>query len=311
MPLLRDYKVKLIVFVFAIFIWFFVVTENEYEYDIEIPLAPVNLPAGKVILNDLPKTVKVKIKGNGKDLIALSLSGGARLELDLSGVEDSRVFHLDPKYVMLSRPIGSVTSTEIVMPDTVRVVLDAFTSRRVPVRPRIVLTPAPGYTVVGDFQVKPDSVDVSGAQSLVEQIEAVETEARTFSDLTFDLRQVLPLAPLRSDKLACSVQQVEVFADVQKLLEMTVNNVPVQVRNAPRGVRVTVIPSTLSLVLRGGGDLLTQLSRDQIVAYVDYNRVRNLPGQAFPAVIELPPDIEYGDVRPRTFKLVLQKPGKR
>ena len=60
-------------------------------------------------------------------------------------------------------------------------------------------------------------------------------------------------------------------------------------------------------MLEGGGELLTQLSRDQIVAYIDYNRVRNLPGNEFPAVIERPPGISYRDVRPRTFKLVFER----
>ena len=307
MPLVKDYKAKLVVFIFAIFIWFFVVTENEYETNLEVPITPVNIPAGRVILNDLPAMAKVRIKGNGKDLIALTLSGGARLELDLSDVKHTRTFKLEPKHVMLSRPIATVSSKEIIMPDSVVVVLDDLVRKRVPVHANVKLTPAPGYTVVGDFKITPDSVAISGPSSLVAQINEVYTVEKEFTDVRFDLQEIFPLAPLPYNKVTCATKEVEVYLNIQKLLEMTVSNIPVEVRNVPRNLKVTVIPSTLSLVLEGGGELLTQLSRDQIVAYIDYNRVRNLPGNEFPAVIERPPGISYRDVRPRTFKLVFER----
>ena len=62
----------------------------------------------------------------------------------------------------------------------------------------------------------------------------------------------------------------------------------------------------LSLVLEGGGDLLTQVSRDDIVAYLDFRRIRNNPGQEHPAVILTPPGVHYRDAKPKTFRLVFE-----
>lgn len=305
---LDNYKAKLVVFIFAIFIWFFVITENEYEHDIDLPITPVNIQPGKVILEDIPKSARVKIKGNGKDLIALTVSRGARIELDVSDVDDRKTFALDPKHVILSRPIGSITTKEVLSPDSVTIVLDDFVSKMVPVYPKIKPIIAPGYTKVGDFRIKPDSVRVSGPQRLIAKIDALETEDRELMELQFDLKKVFRLKPLPFAKVSVSVKEVEIYLNIQKLLERRLNGLPVEVRNAPRNMKVTVVPSTLSLVLEGGGDLLTQVSRDDIVAYIDYARIKNYPGNEVPAVIDKPQGISYRDVKPKKFRLVFEKP---
>ncbi len=305
--MLDNYKAKVVVFIFAIFIWFFVITENEYEHDIDVPIRLVNVSENMVPLHEIPENAKVKVRGNGKDLIALTVSQGARLELDLSDVGRSKTFDLRPKHVILSRPIGTIITKEVLAPDSLTVVLDEFTSKKVSVRPKIKTITAPGYTTVGEIEVTPDSIEIFGPKSLVTKINELYTKEEKFTDLRFDLKRIFPLAPLPSPKIKTGVQEVEVYVNVQKLLEKTVNSIPVEVRNAPKNVNITVIPSTLSLVLEGGGDLLSELSSDDIVAYIDYNRVKYQSGNEFPAVIERPQGISYRDVRPKTFKLIFER----
>ncbi len=306
-----NYKIKLIAFIFAVFIWFFVVTENEYEEVIEIPVATVNLPANKVILNDLPPAVKIRVKGTGKDLIALGLGRNARVELDLSGVERSKKFAVEPRNVFLSRPSGAIFTEEVIMPDSILVVLDEFFSRRLPVVSRVVLSPAPGYTAVGEILLSPDSVVVSGPRSVVAQVQEVFTVEQSFGQLQADLKAIVELAPLPSARLTSSSARTDVYLNIQQLVELTVTDVPVRVRNVPRGLRVFARPTTMSLVLEGGGDLLTKISREDVVAYIDYQRVRSSPGKEYPARIIPPPGgVSYRDVQPRKFKLVLERQGK-
>jgi len=302
----KNYKVKIVALIFAIVIWFFVVTENEYEHVIEVPVAAINIPPGKVILNDLPKVVKVKIKGTGKDLIALMVRTGARLKLDLFDVEQSKIFHIEPRNVFLSRPIGAIQSNEIIMPDSIRVILDDFQRKQIPVSSNIKPKVAPGFTIVGDAQINPDSVLISGPQSLISKINSISTEEVKFENLTDNLKQNIRLVSQSSNKIVVSTNRVEISLDIQKLVEITLTGIPVDIRNAPPNVNVYPRPSTLSLVLEGGGDLLAQLNRNDIIAYLDYNRVKGSPGIEHPAVIEKPPGINYRDVQPKTFKLVFE-----
>ncbi len=304
--ILKNYKIKIVALIFAIVIWFFVVTENEYEDVIEVPVAVINTPPDKIILNDLPKVVKVKIKGTGKDLIALMVRTGARVNLDLFDVEQKKTFHIEPRNVFLSRPLGAIQSSEIIMPDSITVVLDKFQRKKVPVISQVKPKVAPGFTIVGDRQINPDSVLISGPQSLVSKVNSIATEAVEFENLTAKFKQTIPLVSQFSNKVTVSTNRAEITLDVQKLVEITLTGIPVNIRNTPKNVNVYPRPSTLSLVLEGGGELLAQLNRNDIIAYLDYNRVKGSPGIEHPAVIEKPPGINYRDSQPKTFKLVFE-----
>lgn len=302
----KDYKLKAVALVFAIFIWFFVVTESSYEYEVEMPIQATNVPDGKVILNKFPQTARVKIKGSGKGLIALGVGGDISVKLDLSDVEKSRTFVLGPKNVFISRPLG-IVADEVITPDSITIVLDEKLSKRVPVSTRIRPLTAPGYTIVGDIQLTPDSVAISGPRSRVAMLDRVYTQEQALTGLKTDVKKIILLAPMQSDKSEVSATQVELYIDVQKLLEITLNGVRVEVKNAPQNMTVHVIPSTLDLVLEGGGDLLSNVTRDDIVAYIDYQRVKNISGNEFPAAIETPKGVSYRDVKPKTFKLTFER----
>jgi len=306
LALFIDYKLKAVALVFAIFIWFFVVTENNYEYEIEMPVLATNVPDGKVVLNKFPHTARVKIKGSGKGLIALGVGGDISVKLDLSDVEKSRTFVLGPKNVFISRPLG-IVADEVITPDSITLVLDDKLTKRVPIHTKIRPLTSPGYTIVGEIQLTPDSVEISGPKSLVAPVSRVFTQEQGLTGLKADVRSIIPLASLPSDKIKVFATQVELYIDVQKLLKITLNGVRVEVRNAPTNMIVNVIPSTLDLVLEGGGDLLSNVSREDIVAYIDYNRVRNIPGNEFPAAIETPKGVSYRDVKPKTFKLTFER----
>lgn len=307
MAIISNYKIKIVVFLFAVFIWFFVVTENDYEYVVDIPVTVRNLPTDKVILNDIPETAKVRVHGSGKALIALSLSHGMYVNLDVSDVSEKKTFILDPKKVNLSRASGGIRIVEVVSPDSIQVSLDDFLSRKLPVIPKIKVETASGHTVVGDVKIIPDSVIIEGPRTIVSNTEAVFTEPEAFDDLKFDLHATVALSPPPSSKVDLLTNKVDIYLDVQKLLERTVNEIPIQVRNVPDNLIVHVVPSTLSLVLEGGAELLSKITRDDIEVFIDYARVRTSLGNEYPAVIKPPQGVSYRNVNPRLFKIVRER----
>lgn len=303
--ILENYKIKLLSLLFAIFIWFFVITENEYSYVIAVPVRVVNIPNDKIILNDIPQMVKARIRGDGKNLIALLLGRGARINLDLSDAEQSQTFHIRPNNVFVSRA-EDIRIEEIIAPDSITVLLDDYQSKKLPIASRVFPMTAAGYTVVGDIAFTPDSVRVSGPASVLATIDNIPTEKLELHNLKFDVKDVVNLAPPASEKVQLSLHQVEFYINIQKLLQLTITGVPIKVKNVPPNLSVHVVPSTLSLIVEGGGDLLTDVTRNDIEAYIDYNRVKDSPGKEHPAVIEPPPGVSYRGVKPKTFRLIFE-----
>lgn len=96
--------------------------------------------------------------------------------------------------------------------------------------------------------------------------------------------------------------------EIQKLIEITLPEIPVQVKNAPRNLIVTPLPSTLSLTVEGGEQLLLGLKREDIVAALDYQQVRDVRQQeGYTPIIKVPEGVSYRNVKPSSFKLMLER----
>jgi len=307
---IKNYRVKLVSFVIAVFIWFFVITENDYQNTIDVPLRLTNIADGKVIANNIPENVRIKVTGSGKDLLALYVGSGVRYTIDLAEIRSRTTIDLNPTGVSFSRPVDAVTATEIIYPDTITIILDDLAIKNVPIIAQISPKPAMGHTIVGDIHMVPDSVTISGPESIIKKLENVQTENKTFENLKFDFSTSLKLEPPASKLVALTINQTEVFLSIQKISQWEVSGIPIVLRNAPENSNYNyyITPSTLSLVLEGGGELLANLNpEDDIEAYIDFRRIRTDLGGEHPPIVLTPSGISFRDLNPKTVKLVLER----
>jgi YbbR domain-containing protein len=305
--LLENYRVKLVVIALATLFWFAVVTENDYEYDIDVPVVLVNTPEGKIPVNDPPATARVRFEGKGRALLALLFSRDARVVLDLDNIRHSHTFNLRPQMVHRPRGGAALTPLQILAPDTVRVQLTNRLEKTIPVIAAVNITTVPGYTVVQPWRLDPDSVKISGPKETVRNIDSVLTVHKEFTSAQQRFSQRLRLQPFpESMRIRLAVDEIDFFADVQKLIEVTLQEIPVQVQNVPARLKVTPVPSTLSLTVEGGEQLLLNLKREDIKAYIDFARIRGSETEGHPAYIRTPDGVRYRDVKPAFFKLIME-----
>jgi YbbR domain-containing protein len=305
--LFENLRVKLVVGALALLFWFAVVTENIYEYDVDIPIVAENVPEGKTLASDLPETARVRFEGKGRALLSLLFSREPRVELDLSNMRRRYAFGLQRQMVNTRRSGSGLTPLQILYPDTVWVRLTNLLAKPVRVSSAVKIATISGYTVVGPLRFTPDSILISGPEEIVRGIDSVITEPREFANIQQRLAARLRLQPFpKSRRIEFSTDAVDFVADVQKLIEVTLQEIPVQVQNAPAHLRVTTVPSTLSLTVEGGEKLLLDLKRENIVAYIDYARIRETAADGYPAYIRTPEGVRYRDVKPTLFKLIIE-----
>ena len=305
--LLENLRVKLVVGALATLFWFAVVTENDFEYDLDIPIVVLNLPDGKTVANGLPETARVRFEGKGRALLNLLFNRDARVELDISNMRRRHAFELQRQMVNTRRSGTGLIPRQILHPDTVWVRLTNLLEKSVRVAGAVKITTTPGYTVVGPLHFSPDSILISGPEEIVGAIDSVSTEFKEFANIQQRIATRLRLQPLRqSPRISFSTEAVEFTAEVQKLIEVTLQEIPVQVQNTPPHLRVTAVPSTLALTVEGGEKLLLNLKREDIIAYLDYARIRETNAAAYPAYIRTPEGLRYREVKPTLFKLIIE-----
>jgi YbbR domain-containing protein len=301
-------RVKLIAVIMASIFWFVVATESDYSYDSEVPILFVNLPADRIIVQQLPNVAKVRFQGSGKSLLALLFHRDAFIEIDLSLVRDQTEIELKRDMVQLGRRGIPVTATQVLAPHTIAVKLGSLQKKMVPIKPAIQMEVPPGFTLVGDLELEPDSLAISGPDEFVSSLHEIQTVPREFRNVRRGFEERIALQALPdSMRIEMSFTSVQLKAEVQKIIELNLQEIPVRVQNAPSHLKVTAVPSTVAITVEGGERVLMQLTREDISAYIDYAQIRSTEVGGHPVIVETPPGVRYRNARPALFKLMMER----
>ncbi len=306
-PLLRRYRIAGVAVLLALVLWLYVKTENYYDWVFDVPIRVVNVTPGLTLGNNPAASARVRVRGQGRAFIALSISRDFAVILNANRGRGTHRIPLGNTDVTVGDYGGKVEVVEVLSPQEVVLVLEPRVERTVPVEARVTVQPLNGYTVVGGVHVEPDSVVVAGPESLVRGVQRWPTVKRELLRVTRDVRVHLALAQPDEPKLTLSRWEVVAVADVQKLMERVINDISVQARNIPPGYKAFVVPPKLTLTIEGGVDVITRVKPDQIVAYVEWRPLESPTQVDFPAVIETPQGVNWRDVWPQRFKVVLER----
>lgn len=304
--ILKHIRTKIVVVILAFMVWFFVETANNYKYSFKIPMVINNLSSEEIIVNEIPKHVKITVWGKGNEIISMLLTKKFQYNLDLMNIHESKTFSLSPQNVRLPQA-SNLEVLNIVKPDSVYVKIEKRISKKIPIKPDVEITPYRGYTLVDEILLRPDSVTAIGAASMIDSIITLTTEKVILTKLKRDIKRSIKIKQPRLDKVQLVRDDVLLFADIQKLIEVSFSDIPVNVINKPDHVELTVIPSSLSLILIGGVDNILKIKNDDIWAYIDYNKVVTSQEEYHLAYIDKPEGVRIEDVKPKRFKIIIKK----
>lgn len=305
--LTQNLQIKIVVFLFAALVWFFVITEDQYSYELTVPIRIINLKSGKIIKNDYPKSARIVVLAPGKHLLRLILENDIEILLNLKNINTCYRTKLRKDQISIPRKNFPIEPVRIVAPDSVEIRLENIISKRVQVLPNVEVVPLAGYTLVGEMTVTPESVWVTGPESELKSLQELATKKFYLKNMKTSYSREIALDFQSLAQATVERRTVLLTLDIQKLMEKTIFQVPLTVQNLPSGTRAMVIPPTLTLTLEGGVKLLTRLSEQEIQAYIDYARPTRRHEMGHPAIILTPPGVIYRDVKPQTFKLVLEQ----
>lgn len=303
-----DYKAKLFATVIASFLFFYVISDNVYKTTFEVPLNIVNLREGEVVVSSVPPAVDVVFEGNGRDLITLLIRLkyvlDVKFDLDLTTVPKDGVFNFDENLAQLIIPSNlAIQVLNVSSPKSLTIRTEPAVIKKIPVIADIEIDPAAGFVLVGDIGVRPDSIMVRLPETYADSIQYAEVEMTRHLDVDKDISIQIRLIPPKKPYISFEGEVVQVTADIQKLAETTIKNVPVKITNAPGIGRYSIEPSSLSLRVKGGVEVLAKLVPSQIEAVVDLQgREEDFTGLV--PSITVPRDITWSELSPRRFKIV-------
>ena len=294
----------------ALLLWIFVVSQDEYTLILDLPIEARNLNVQKAHKEEVPPYASVRLRGTGRDLFKsflLKNFGGFKLVLDLEGISREYEFVLNeyfekfPQKVVL--PLNyNLSFVEVVYPNRIKISLDDYSSKSVPIISNLHIKPAPGFIMVGDQIIKPEKIDIAGPKKELALINHIETINDTISGLTSFYSGEIKTKSL-GRLIKYSTSSVEISLDIQDISERIIVDVPVIIVNIPKKIRVFPSPQTVSLTVIGGINQISNLNPNDIKVIVDFNDWSHLK-QFYEPKVSIPKNLlDWRDISPKNVEI--------
>ena len=310
----RKIVLRLGAFGLAILLWVFIVSSEMYEMVISVPIEVRNLSEQKALREKVPEHAQVRFEGTGrtlfKTLILKRFYNNFKLVLDLDRISDEYEFVLNEYFRLYPRKIVipnefEIRYIEVVSPREIKISLDDYLVRTVPIISNVIIETAPGFIVVGDMMFEPEEIAIAGPRDIIENITSINTLADTIIGGNADISQNINFE-LPHQQVQISHPEVLLTVDIQALSERIVSEVPVTVTNVPDGYRVFVSPHTISLTIIGGIDFIGSFASDDILLMIDFSKQWNPNRQFYEPQVEVPSNvIDWQDLSPPNVELIV------
>jgi len=291
---------------FGILVWLSVALQEEYTVTVTAPFAVEGVPPGRALSSPIPRTIQFRFRGEGWRLAGLFLGSDPELRFLFSAPPtESMTLTGDDLLEGIGHRAGIALLD--VRPDSVQLETDRRLERRVPVIPSYTVTFREGYGQVGPTEVRPESVLVSGAASVLQHLVRWPTQRVAFRDIRTSLDVEVPLARSETYELSFSEPAVRLRIDVQPFAERVLGGIPVGIRGVPLTQEVLFIPPKIELVVRGGIQRLSAVQAQDVLAWVDYKTVIADTTGIVDIRVETPDGIQLVQKRPERLRYIIRK----
>lgn len=304
---MKNYVSFILSILFAFFLWFAVNLNGEYEENFKARIVIKNLHPEKAIKVDYPEFVDLKVKGQGWKILPFYFFSRPHMTIDLSNVQSRLYINLlNDRRVHISLPQNVYLIQ--VEPESLKLEFDRRVEKKVPV-----VFSYETKSSNGDFayppRIFPDSVVISGAESIVSRIESISTKKLLIEKLGQEIETNVELLK-PNDKL---IELSQDFVRVKFLVEQVAEReftIPVEVTEVPADKEVILFPPDIRVVVRGTLSRLVSAETNvdtTIKALISYRDVVNdKTGLVRPQII-LPEYLELVSVSPEGLEYILRQ----
>jgi len=296
---MKEISLKILSFFLALLIVLYVYAGKKMVFFRDVPIEFLNLPPEKVIVESSAFSVKLKISGSKSVLETVKPS--IRAEVDLSEVKDGlNIIEMNSKNIK-APPYVKVLS---IIPQSIEVKVDPVIKKSLPVKVKI---PEEEDYVITNLKTVPAEVTVEFPKSYEVKEEVIWVEVEKRCDREGDFVYQTPVSLVSENLLTVVPGKVKVkWSCEKKMVELTLQKLPVQMVNKREGVKYLLKPDKINLKIRGWSKDLKRMDLKKeikaIIRVEDYS-----PGTyRVEPVIELPEGIELIEGKSPQLELIVR-----
>lgn len=284
---------------FAIALWGYTSLNSNYSTYVDVPLT-VKLPPTRAIERELPTTIAIESRGTGWNLFNLIyMNNSKRVNVDLSNtqIEDSVFIIGRSDFVKGLESFEKVEFAEVI-PEILSLQTGKIGAYKVPVLSLIEITPREGFSLVGDIQLKPDSITVLGNNKITSKIKSWSTQKLIIENANKPIRGIVELSDSLGEIVEFDTPQIQFYSNIQLTLEKTFYDIPIVIRGGAMPRNSRIYPEKLDITVRGGIDVVKNMNKDDLVIALDYSSIANDKTGILVPKIESPSEVQVIQINP-------------
>ncbi len=287
-------------------------TVEPVETDLLLPVDFSNVPDDMVLTQFHTDKIEIRIKGDpdriemlNKETILYPADLYTDLEFDPAGDSDS----IEPGHYLLPVdrtriPLDPAIRILDISPSYLSVRLERKITRVFKVSVPYTGKPAKGHMALAPA-CDPPTVALTGAQSMIEKIETLQTKPVDLGNAAENFKKQVPL-DLENPLLFSSAQSMFIVSIPIKPRTgtRTIERLPIRLKNSPK--TVSIEPAVITIEIKGPQETLANKAvTDKIYAFMDLENLK--PGvYARNAYIDIPVGLVMTQASPQVFTVKIE-----
>ena len=261
-------------FLFAVALWGYTSLNSEYKAVIKAPLT-IQLPPAYSIENPIPATIGIVVKGSGWHLFNYFVfKSPARCFIDLTHEnfinDEFQIPRTD--FIKGLQNLMSVEPLDVLV-ETAKLKIGLSKMKLVPIKSLISIIPRKGYTIVGDIEIDPDSVLITGNDKIIKNFKSWNTIPLNLNNISSNIEGNLALEENLSQIIKINPDEIKFKAKIELTSNITISDVYVIITGNKLPDNQIIYPRYISITFSGGVDEISKLSSDDIRTYLDYSEI--------------------------------------
>ncbi len=290
--------------IFSVILWGSISLSSEYSTNLKLPIVFTDLPDTFAISSSSENEISLSISGKGWELAKLTFARDLDFSLSTGSITGKQTVELKDA-LHLNSWLPSNIQIIKVSPEILEYSIEKIKRKKVKIVPNIILDYKPGYALVSNITIQPDSVEIIGPESKVRKIGFVRTIHEEFTNLEKKTSKLLLLENIEDINFAD--ENCQINFDVQKIVDKIYENIEVKTVNVPPSQQLLLFPGKLKVVLRGGINILGRLEESDIIVYVTYEQALSDTLGTIEPFIEVPDYSVLIDQKPRRLEYIIKK----
>ncbi|MDY2587654.1 YbbR-like domain-containing protein [Winogradskyella aquimaris] len=301
----RDVKRFSIFMTIAFVFLIFSKLTNDYRQSIKLKIDLNDLAEEFVIKNDSLNSIDVLVEAKGIVLVPFIFKDYETIKVDANKdvyiSTNAIVFDVQKNKFLIANQLGASYKILTMKPDSLVVPYSKRASKYVPLLLNETIKYAPGFDIKGTFEFNMDSVKIVGAEERIKDINALETQNLTLTNVNSNINETLGLVTI--DGVEVFPNSVRVSAEVKRFTEGKIE-VPVTLVNNSEDVMINYFPKTVSLSYYVDLESFNLVTASDFLVECDFSEIDEKQAFLEPKITKQPDFIKRISIKPKRIDFI-------